>query len=133
MERPEWKEKYATVKERLADQENLQREVTAWIKGQTYAELLAVCERCGVPISKIMSMKDIFDDPQYAARNDIVTLPNNEGVPVKMPGVFPVLTETPGQVKWAGPQLGSSNKEIYGSLLGYSDEQLAELKEKGII
>ena len=133
MERPEWKEKYATVKERLADQENLQREVTAWIKGQTYAELLAVCERCGVPISKIMSMKDIFDDPQYAARNDIVTVPNNEGVPVKMPGVFPVLTETPGQVKWAGPQLGSSNKEIYGSLLGYSDEQLAELKEKGII
>lgn len=133
MERPEWKEKYASVKERLADQKYLMDACTAWIKGQTYDELKAVCERTGVPISKIMSMQDIFADPQYAARHDIITRPDNDGTPVKMPGVFPVLTETPGEVKWAGPKLGSSNREVYGGLLGLSEEQIRELEEQGII
>ena len=50
-----------------------------------------------------------------------------------MPGVFPVLTETPGEVKWAGPKLGSSNEDIYKTRLGLTDEQLAKLKEEKVI
>ena len=46
---------------------------------------------------------------------------------------YPVLTETPGQIKWAGPKMGSSNEEIYKGLLGRTDEELAELKAKGVI
>lgn len=50
-----------------------------------------------------------------------------------MPGVFPVLSETPGQIKWAGPKIGAQNEDIYHGLLGMSDEEIAELKEKKVI
>ena len=48
-------------------------------------------------------------------------------------GVFPVLSETPGQIKWAGPKIGAQNEDIYHGLLGMSDEEIAELKEKKVI
>lgn len=107
--------------------------VTAWVASMTYDELKKCCDKSGVPVSSIYSMKDIFEDPQYAARNDIVEVPCEEFGSVKMPAVFPVLSETPGKIKWAGPKLGSYNNEIYGNLLGKTEEELAALQENGII
>jgi len=52
---------------------------------------------------------------------------------VKMPSAFPLLTETPGKIKWAGPKLGAFNKDIYQDLLGKTDEELMQLKEKKVI
>ncbi|WP_294854338.1 CoA transferase [uncultured Oscillibacter sp.] len=69
----------------------------------------ARCDNAGVPISAIYSMKDIFEDPQYAARDNIVDVSCDEFGSVKMPSVFPLLTETPGKIKWAGPKLGAFN------------------------
>lgn len=129
MERLDWKEKYATAKERLADPKPIMDAVTKWIASQSYEEVKARCDACGVPVSAIYSMKDIFEDPQYRFRNDILEVPCEEFGTIKMPGVFPVLTETPGKVKWAGPKLGSYNQEIYGQLLGKSEEEMEHLRE----
>lgn len=133
MERPDWLPGYAKAADRLADPKPIMDAVTAWIKGQTFDELKARCDKCGVPISAIYSMKDCFEDPQYAYRKDILDVPCEEFGSIKMPGVFPVLTKTPGKVKWAGPKLGSSNEEIYGGLLGKSESELAALKEQKAI
>ena len=133
MERPDWLPKYAKSVDRLADPKPIMDAVTEWVGSYTFEELKVICDRCGVPISAIYSMKDIFEDPQYAARNNIVDVPCEEFGSIKMPSVFPVLSETPGEIKWAGPKLGSFNDEIYGELLGKSDEEIAALKEKGII
>ncbi len=54
-------------------------------------------------------MKDIFEDFQYAARDNIVDVSCDEFGSVKMPSVFPLLMETPGKIKWAGPKLGAFN------------------------
>lgn len=78
-------------------------------------------------------MKDIFEDPQYEARKDIVEVACEEFGSIKMPAVFPVLTETPGQIKWPGPKMGSYNEEIYQGLLNMTAEQIAQLKADGII
>ena len=131
--RDEWLPKYEFAKDRLADPKPIMDAVTAWVASKTYDELKARCDECGVPISAIYSMKDIFEDPQYAARGDIVDVPCEEFGSVKMPGVFPVLTETPGEIRWPGKKLGECNKEIYQDLLGISDEQFAELEAKKII
>ena len=131
--REEWLPKYATAKDRLADPNPIMDAVTEWFSSQTFDEVKARCDEAGVPISKVYSMQDIFDDPQYAARNDILEVPCEEFGSIKMPGVFPVLTETPGEVKWAGPKLGSSNEDIYKTRLGLTDEQLAKLKEEKVI
>ena len=133
MERPDWLPKYELAKARLSDPEPIMSAVTEWIASLTYDELLEKCNKAGVPISAIYSMKDIFEDPQYAARNDIVDVPCEEFGSIKMPGIFPVLSETPGQIKWAGPKLGAHNAEIYQNMLGLSDEQIADLKEKKVI
>ena len=127
--RDEWLPKYALAKDRLADSEPIMNAVTDWVKSQTFDELKKRCDECGVPVSTIYSMKDIFEDPQYAARNDIVEVPCEEFGSVKMPGVFPVLSETPGKIKWAGKKIGEMNEEIYGTLLNLSKEELEILKE----
>lgn len=133
MERPDWLPKYTRANERLADPKPIMDAVVAWTASMTYSEIKERCDKAGVPVSTIYSMKDIFEDEQYAARNDIVEVPCEEFGAVKMPGVFPVMSETPGQIKWAGPKLGSYNQEIYGGLLGKSEAELKELAAKKII
>lgn len=133
MDRPDWRPKYDLAKARLADPDPIMNAVTEWVADHTFAELKEKCDKAGVPISSVYSMKDIFEDPQYAARHDIVEVPCEEFGSIKMPGVFPVLSETPGQIKWAGPKIGAQNEDIYHGLFGMSDEEIAELKEKKVI
>lgn len=133
MERPDWLPKYELAKARLADPKPIMDAVTEWIANLDFDELKAKCDKAGVPICAIYSMKDCFEDPQYAARNDIIAMDTEDFGPVRMPGVFPVLTGTPGEVKWAGKAIGECNDEVYQGLLGLSDEQMAELREQKII
>lgn len=131
--RDEWLPKYELAKDRLADPKPIMDAVTSWVSSLTYEELKERCDKAGVPISAIYSMQDIFDDPQYAARGNIVDVPCEEFGSVKMPSVFPVLTETPGQIKWPGAKIGAYNEDVYQGLLGISDEEFAALKEKNVI
>lgn len=133
MERPDWLPKYAKSKARLADPDPIMTALTQWIAQQTYAQVKERCDRTGVPISPVYSIQDIFEDEQYAARGNIVEVPCEEFGTIKMPSVCPVMTKTPGKIKWAGPKLGAYNTEIYQGLLGLSDEQLDKLKRDKVI
>ena len=133
MDRLDWLPKYALAKDRLADPNSIMDALTKWVEDLDYAELKEKCDMAGVPISTIYSMKDIFADPQYAARNDIVEVPCEEFGTIKMPGVCPVLTETPGEIKWPGQKLGAQNEDVYRGILELSEEQIKELSEKKII
>ena len=55
-----------------------------------------------------------------------------DGTPVKLPGVVPKMSETPGDTRWIGPELGAHNAEVLGAL-GYSAEEQQELKRRGVI
>lgn len=52
---------------------------------------------------------------------------------MKMPSVTPILSKTPGTIKWAGKKMGAFNEEIYKGLLNMDDSEYQELKEKNII
>ena len=134
MERPDWLPKYALSKDRLANQDELNNAMKEWINSLTYAELKERCDKAGVPVSYVMSMQDIFNDPHYKARNDIVDVQVEESFGhVKMPNAFPFMTGTPGRIKWPGQKLGASNEAVYKGLLGMTDEEIAGLKEKKVI
>lgn len=107
--------------------------VTDWVAGLSYRELKERCDLAGLPVTTTYSMKDIFEDPHYAARKDIIEVPCEDFGTMRMPNVFPFLSETPGRVKWPGPAQGSYNQEIYGGLLGYSEEKIAHLKQINVI
>lgn len=124
---------YATMKDRVANDASLDSIVRSWMGSLNYQDLKEITDREGVPVSLVYSIEDIFNDPHYQARHDIVEMPDANLGTIKMPGVTPVFSATPGEIKWTGPELGAHNKEIYQGLLGVSDEKLQALKSEGVI
>jgi crotonobetainyl-CoA:carnitine CoA-transferase CaiB-like acyl-CoA transferase len=94
--------------------------------------VLARCHAAAVPASLLYSIADIFDDPQYKARENIVTMDSRVG-PISVPGVVPKLSATPGAISWLGESLGAHNDEILGGMLGLSPEDLDKLRAQQVI
>jgi formyl-CoA transferase len=94
--------------------------------------VLQVLEKADVPSSKIYDIADIARDPQYAVREMIQQFALADGQTLKLPGIVPKLSETPGETKWIGPALGEHTAQVLGAL-GYSAEQQQELKRRGVI
>ena len=108
--------------------------VAEWTSKMTVKELDSHLEKFGVVTGPIYSIADIAKDPHYKDRKMIRHINDETLGSLAVPGIAPKLTETEGDIAWLGPQeLGSHNKEIYGSLLGMSDRELDELSNDGII
>lgn len=98
------------------------------------AELMNMMDDGGVPVSRIQSIADIFEDPQYKARQNLIEVEHPVLGKVTMPGIVPKLSATPGAVRWAGPvTIGEHNAEVYCNELGLSEEEMAALREERII
>jgi succinyl-CoA:(S)-malate CoA-transferase subunit B len=97
------------------------------------ADLMAVCERSQVPCGPVYSIDEIFGDPQYAARGNILRMQDPRAGELAVPNLVPRLTETPGKVNWLGMELGAHNEEIYQQRLGLSADDLARLRAEGVI
>ncbi len=118
---------------RLKNHNLVDQIVGEWMRRHDYAEVKAILDKAGVPVNLINSIKDIFEDPHYRARESIIEVEHPTLGTIKMPGIVPKMTETPGRVKWAGPALGEHNREVYCGLLGLSEAELNDLKSKGAI
>ena len=75
----------------------------------------------------------VLADPHVIARGALASVPDTDFGEVKMPGVVPRLSATPGAIHSTGPALGAHNAEVYGAWLGLSDEQQDGLKRDGVI
>ncbi|MEV1001448.1 CoA transferase [Nonomuraea sp. NPDC050202] len=107
--------------------------VAAWTAELPAGDLLRALHEGGVPAGRIYTAKDMFADPHFAARQAIVRVPHPEFGELAMQNVVPKLSATPGAVRTAGPELGQHNDEVYGGLLGLTGQELAGLREKGVI
>jgi formyl-CoA transferase len=74
----------------------------------------------------------MMSDPQFLAREMFEQHQFADGTPVKLPAISPKLSATPGHTKWLGPELGQHNDEVLQSL-GYSAQQIAALKQDGVL
>jgi formyl-CoA transferase len=135
MDRPDLLENplYSTMKDRLENDASLNQIIREWFGSLDYNDLKEIVDREGVSVSLVYSIEDIFNDPHYAARENIVEMPHPTLGSIAMPGIVPKFSETPGEIKWIGPKLGEHNHEIYSELIGLTESQLEELKIKGII
>jgi crotonobetainyl-CoA:carnitine CoA-transferase CaiB-like acyl-CoA transferase len=95
-------------------------------------EILARLDEADVPAGRIYSVADIVDDPHYAARQMILRTELPGDVTVKMPGITPKLSDTPGAVKWSGPTLGQHTDEVLTGL-GLQAGDIAELRRSGAV
>jgi formyl-CoA transferase len=79
-------------------------------------------------------MAEIFDDPQYQAREMLVEHVDPELGPYIGPGIVPKFSDTPGEVQWSGTwEEGSHNEEIFCGLLGLTDGELDALRQDGVV
>lgn len=119
---------------RLEHAEELDDYIRPWYAERTRAEAQEIMDAQGVPVSPIYSIADIFADPHYQARQNIIEVEHPVLGKVSMPGLIPKLSRTPGEVRRAGPaEVGADNGSVYGDLLGLSDEEMERLKAEGVI
>jgi len=105
-----------------------------WTKTLTVDELEALMIKAGVPAGKIYRAPEMLADPHFAAREAIIDVEHPRWGTLKMQNVFPKLSATPGNVRSIAPQtVGQDNAEVYGSILGLSATELADLETRGLI
>ena len=126
-------EAYGQARRRLDGRQALERLVEDWIGALPRAEMLERCQAEEVPCSPVNTIADIFADPHFRARDNLVTLDDPAAGAVTVPGVVPKLSRTPGRITRLGPRLGEHNAEVYRRLLGLDDAALARLKADGVI
>jgi crotonobetainyl-CoA:carnitine CoA-transferase CaiB-like acyl-CoA transferase len=100
---------------RVARVAEIDAAIGAWTAQHGIAEVLAALEAAHVPAGPIFTVADIAADPQYQARQMIVQTHDVDGQPIKVPGIVPKLSATPGRISTPAPRLGQHNAEVLGS------------------
>jgi len=106
--------------------------ITHWTSSLPIDQVLSALEAAEVPAGRIYSVADIVSDPHYQARDMLLMAQLPGGVSVKMPGIVPKLSETPGSVNWQGPTLGQHTDAILGDL-GMTVADIQRLKTSGVV
>lgn len=108
---------YGTIGQREALRAQVDAFVSHWTSGMTRDEILSACETGQVPCGPVYGIDEIFADPQYAARENLVRLNDERVGELTLPAVCPRLSETPGGIRWAGRALGADSAAVLADWL----------------
>ena len=125
--------RFETMARRAEHGDEINGIVAAWVRARTSAEVQAILERHEVPFGVAYSVADIFNDPHVQARGDIETVEDPTIGPVRMQGVYPRFSRTPGEIRRGAPALGEHNEEVYRDLLALTPADLERLREQRVI
>jgi crotonobetainyl-CoA:carnitine CoA-transferase CaiB-like acyl-CoA transferase len=136
MGEPEWS-KNPRYRDRRAMAEKYPDEaddlLRPWLKEHTKKEILDICMREHIPFGPLLTIDEIVDGPHLEERKFFVKVEHPETGEMKYPGAPYELSETPVSIRRAAPRLGEHNREIICGHLGYSPEELVDLRRKGVI
>ena len=123
---------FATGAGRAAHVEEVDEAVAAWIVVRTRDEVLAAFEAAEAAIAPVYDASDLAGDPQLAALGSIATVDDDELGPLALPNVIARLSETPGEICWAGRPHGADTADVLGEL-GVGGDELARLRAEGVV
>jgi len=112
--------------------EFIDAQINAYTAAHSLDEVLETMTEAGVPAGKVYDAADIAHDPHYQAREMILDATLPDGSIVKVPGIVPKLSETPGQITRQAPTLGQHTNEILTEL-GIDAAIQSDLKARKII
>ena len=124
---------FASGAERAEHADELDGFVASWIGSRDIDDVVVAFEEAHAAVAPIYDIRQIMDDPQYAALGSIVSVDDPELGSVKMQNVMYRMSDTPGEIRWAGRGLGEDNLAVFGGELGMSEEELDALHDKGVV
>jgi crotonobetainyl-CoA:carnitine CoA-transferase CaiB-like acyl-CoA transferase len=135
MERPDLAvdPRFATLAERASRGDEINGLVAEWTSALTSDVITERCVEHDVPIGTAYSAAEIFADPHMIARGDLVSVDDPVIGPVRQQAPYPRLLHHPTPVPAGAPRLGEHNHEVWCDLVGLSDDELADLVERGVV
>jgi len=126
--------RFDTNDHRSKNREEIDAIVREWFSRHTMVEAMELLDRNGVPAAPVNSAVEIFQDPHFKARGNLLRVEHPVLGEITMPGIVPRFSATPGVVRFPGPvRIGEHNLEIYHQELGISLEELEILRSEGVI
>lgn len=126
-------ERFATHAKRWQNVDALDEIIKAWAADVDSKEMEDRLNEAGVPSARIYTMAEVYEDPHFAARDMLINVPSAELGDVTLAGVVPKLSETPGQVRWAGRKPGQDTRAVLAELCDLDADELSRLESEGII
>lgn len=135
IERPEMASdpRYSTNAARLKHRGEVDAVIAEWMSRHSQDEVMAAFDVGEGAIAPVFSIEDLMNDAHLAERGAIVDVPDEELGSIRMQGVFPFLSRTPGRVVRPGPRLGEHTEEILTERLGLSLDEIEALRAEGVI
>ncbi|HWO77809.1 MAG TPA: CaiB/BaiF CoA-transferase family protein [Bacillus sp. (in: firmicutes)] len=125
-------ERYLTNDGRVQHQDFIESMIEEWVGRNNLKECLDLLNENAIPAGTIYNAEDIVNDPHYQARDMIVEMEHEDVGKMKVPGIVPKLSKTPGQIKWLGPKIGEHNLEVLKEI-GLTDEMIEDMSKRGVI
>jgi crotonobetainyl-CoA:carnitine CoA-transferase CaiB-like acyl-CoA transferase len=125
--------RFDSLAKRAANGDAINSIVGEWCKQHDADEIERIMLGAEVPVTRAYTIEEIAADPHYAAREDIAVVDDPTAGPLRMQGVYPRLSATPGRIERGAPKLGEHNDEIYRGLLGLGVEEMEELRRQRVI
>ena len=123
---------FKTNTERVKRREEVDAIVGGFIKQRTLADAIRFFEEAQVTAAPVYDIGQFLDDPHVQERGIVIEAPDEDMGEVPMHAIVPRLSATPGPLRYAAPAVGQHNHEIF-SRIGYSEERIGALTQKGII
>ena len=107
--------------------------INDWMKDKSADDIEKALDEGRIPCGQVRDVKTVNKDLNLIARGMITELAHEKGHQIPLPGIPIKLSKSPGEIRTACPGVGENNLEVYGKYLGYSQEDIRQLKEKGAI
>lgn len=114
-------------------EEDLEEKIRAWAKDKTREDVVTACQEMSIPSGPVQEIADVAEHPHTWQREMIVELEHPIGGKIKLLGSPFKLSLTPGVIQKTAPGLGQDTENILSVLLGYTQEEIAALKDEAVI
>jgi crotonobetainyl-CoA:carnitine CoA-transferase CaiB-like acyl-CoA transferase len=125
--------RFVTMTARLAHQDELDVQITAWTKDKDLSQAEALLQARGVPASAVRTMHELASDPQLLHRGHFVQLAHPKYGTTTVEGSRFRLSRTPARIEGSAPTMGRDNQYVLETLLGYNEEQITKLVAAGVL
>ena len=132
---PEWAKsaKFSTLLGRKQNEHEMDRLITEWTKDYPPERVMEIMQGCGVPCGVVQTAEDLFNDPQLKHREHFRFLDHAVIGTMAYNAPAYTLSKTPNHIWKAGPCLGEDNQYVYREILGYTDDEIADMLVEGVI